>query len=188
MDSSPSSIKLLQTKSFLKVPTQIVNGDVRQVGDTTLSVISHVLFQQKDQHKFMLMLTSYMDETGHSRDEKQKFNGMAGLLCKVEEWELFEARWDKMLKRFGIPYIHMKESRELFDGWSETRLHALSAEAWDKIEKIKPLPLGSIFPMDDFRPLEEKFRFYFDEPLLYRNARLYEGRFRLSNGIFWPWR
>lgn len=112
----------------------------------------------------MLMLTSYMDETGHSRDEKQKFNGMAGLLCKVEEWELFERRWAKMLDRFDIPYIHMKESWEMFEGWSKTKLDALSEEAWDKIEKIKPLPLGSIFPMDDFRPLEEQFRLYFDDP------------------------
>ena len=56
------------------------------------------------------MLTAYFDETGHSHDEKQKFNGMAGLLCKAEEWEKFEERWDRLLKKFKIPYIHMAKS------------------------------------------------------------------------------
>lgn len=122
------------------------------------------LFPKNCKHKLMLMLTSYMDETGHSRDEKSKFNGMAGLLCKAEEWELFERRWKRILSRFNIPYIHMRESLTMFEGWSETKLNALSTAAWDAIKRIKPLPLGSIFPMDVLRPLEEKIRFYFDDP------------------------
>ena len=112
----------------------------------------------------MLMLTSYMDETGHSRDEKSKFNGMAGLTCKVEEWELFERRWKRMLDRFKIPYIHMAESFAMFGDWPEAKIKALSAAAWDAIKKIRPLPLGSIFPMDDLRLLEVKIHFYFDDP------------------------
>jgi len=102
----------------------------------------------------MLMLTAYFDETGHSHDEKQKFNGMAGLLCKAEEWEKFEERWDRLLKKFKIPYIHMAKSMTLFAGWPDAKIKKLSEAAWTAIKTIKPLPIGSIIPMDDFRPLE----------------------------------
>jgi hypothetical protein len=38
----------------------------------------------------MLMLNAYLDETGHSRDEAQKFVGMAGLVAPVMNWEFFD--------------------------------------------------------------------------------------------------
>jgi hypothetical protein len=54
-------------------------------------------------------LTAYMDETGHSKDERQRFNGMAGLLAPTREWERLEIKWKKTLKEFKLPYFHMKD-------------------------------------------------------------------------------
>lgn len=138
--------------------------DLPSIGYNPVRHFVSALFPRKYKHKFMLMLTSYMDETGHSRDAKSTFNGMGGLLCRAEEWELFERRWDRMLKRYKIPYIHMTESHTMFKGWAKSKVEALSKEAWDKIENIKPLPIGSIIPMDDFRQAEERFRYYFEDP------------------------
>ena len=59
----------------------------------------------------MLMLTSYLDETGDSKDEKQKFNGMAGLVGPAENWEEFEWRWKKILKQSNLPHFHMSEMK-----------------------------------------------------------------------------
>jgi len=112
----------------------------------------------------MLMLTAYMDETGHSKDEKQKFNGMAGLITLAENWEYFERKWEKTLDEFHIPYIHMKENETMFAGWPEDKLKELSAELWKVIKDSKALPIGSIIPMDDFRPLENKMRLYYGDP------------------------
>ena len=112
----------------------------------------------------MVTLTAYMDETGHSKDQKQKFNGMAGWIATTDQWQYFERRWKKILKRFQIPYIHMKESREMFDGWSELKIRKLSAALWDAIEETHPFPIGSIIPMDEFRPLEARLREYLIDP------------------------
>jgi Protein of unknown function (DUF3800) len=112
----------------------------------------------------MLMLTAYMDETGHSRDEKQHFNGMAGLMAPAEYWEVFEDKWYKLLTKFRLPYIHMKEMRTLLAGWSESKIKKLSEAVWKVIKETRAMPIGSIIPMDDFRPLEEKLRRYALDP------------------------
>ena len=41
------------------------------------------------------MLCGFMDETGHSQDEKQRFNGMAGIVAPLEHWAQFERKWDR---------------------------------------------------------------------------------------------
>jgi len=112
----------------------------------------------------MQMLTAYMDETGHSQDEKQHFNGMAGLMAPTEYWEVFEGRWDRLLTKFKLPYIHMKEMWKLLDGWSKTKTEKLSAAVWKIIKETRAIPIGSIIPMDDFRFLEENLRRYALDP------------------------
>lgn len=82
----------------------------------------------------MIFMTSrilgYMDETGHSSDERQRFNGMVGLIAPSDHWEEFELKWKKTLKDFKIPYFHMVEfenseraknstkSKNMFKTWS----------------------------------------------------------------------
>jgi hypothetical protein len=112
----------------------------------------------------MLMLTAYMDETGHSKDERQKFNGMAGLMTKEESWLIYEREWGKILKHFKIPYIHMKEARKMFAGWPEPKVKDLSRCVWEIIVGIEALPIGSIIPMDEFRTLEAQLRDCFLDP------------------------
>src|SRR6266853_3795606 len=118
------------------------------------------LFQFSCKSKYMQMLTAYMDETGHSQDEKQHFNGMAGLMAPTEYWEVFEGRWDRLLTKFKLPHIHMKEMWKLLDGWSKTKTEKLSAAVWKIIKETRAIPIGSIIPMDDFRFLEENLRRY----------------------------
>ncbi|MDQ3755927.1 MAG: hypothetical protein M3371_14490 [Acidobacteriota bacterium] len=68
------------------------------------------------------MLSAFFDETGHSRDEKQLFNGMAGVLAPADHWEAFEKKWKRTLQEFEIPFFHMKDFanfRKCFEGWSE---------------------------------------------------------------------
>lgn len=112
----------------------------------------------------MVMLTTYLDETGHSRDERQKFVGIAGLMAKADDWERFERRWKRTLTKFQLPYIHMKERATLFEGWRKSKLDKLSATLWEIIRDTKAIPLGSIIPMDDFRALEPELRKYLKDP------------------------
>jgi hypothetical protein len=112
----------------------------------------------------MVMLTTYLDETGHSRNEHQKFVGIAGLMAKAEGWRRFEIQWKKTLKKFNVPYIHMRERATLFKGWPKSKLDTLSAILWEIIREAKAIPLGSIIPMDDFRALEPELRKYLIDP------------------------
>lgn len=104
------------------------------------------------------MLTAYADETGHSRDEQQKFVGMAGLLAPALNWEAFERKWKATLasKEFNIPYFHMKEfahSKETFKDWegNERRRRKLFGRLMLHIETALALPFGVIIPMDELR-------------------------------------
>ena len=112
----------------------------------------------------MVMLTTYLDETGHSQDERQKFVGIAGLMAKAEAWKRFEREWQRTLKKFNLPYIHMKERATLFKGWPKSKLEKLSAKLWGIIREAKAIPLGSIIPMEDYRALGPELRKYLIDP------------------------
>ena len=55
------------------------------------------------------MLCGFMDETGHSQDEKQRFNGMAGIVAPLEHWKVFERKWKRTLKDFKISHFHAQD-------------------------------------------------------------------------------
>lgn len=140
------------------------------------------LFPFSDNSKWMFMATEvwgYMDETGHSQDERQRFNGMAGLIAPCDHWEEFERKWKEALKKFHIPRergFHMVEfensekarystsSKNIFKDWSALKKEKLFSKLLKIIETIHPFPLGSIMSMDDYRSLSQQQRAHFDDP------------------------
>ena len=113
------------------------------------------------------MLTAYLDETGHSKDEKQRFNGMAGLLAPSISWEQFEVRWKKTLENFKLPFFHMKDFatfRRNYAGWSEAKRRDLYGTLLTHIEAADAFPVGSILAMKDFRSLTAEQQDYFGDP------------------------
>jgi hypothetical protein len=110
----------------------------------------------------------YMDETGHSSDERQRFNGMAGLIAPASHWTEFERKWNKTLDDFKIPYFHMVEfenserarnstrSKNKFKNWSQIKKDKLYSKLLRIIEGTYSFPVGSVMSMDDFRSLNQK--------------------------------
>lgn len=101
-----------------------------------------------------MLLTGYMDETGHSRDEQQKFVGVAGLVAPAENWEVFERKWEETLSAFKIPYFHMVDfanRRRHFEGWSELKRQKLLGKLLRIIATVHPFPVGAIVSLDDYR-------------------------------------
>src|SRR5689334_16457589 len=95
-----------------------------------------LLFPLSDKTKLMLMLSAYLDETGHSKDELQRFNGIAGFLAPAKKWIEFERSWNRTLtsKEFDLPYFHMREfeakdkdgnPRGRYKGWSKEKRERL---------------------------------------------------------------
>ncbi len=122
------------------------------------------------------MIYGYLDETGHSSDESQRFNGMAGFLAQKHDWECVEKKWKATLKRFGIPHFHMKDFahfRGFFAGWSEQKRQQLLGKLFTHLESINPIPIGVIFDMEAFRSLPSQKLEHLTEPyMLSRSAML----------------
>jgi hypothetical protein len=52
----------------------------------------------------------YMDESGtHASSEKMTIGGLVG---RPDQWNYFDRRWEKMLKKRNIPYFHSKSLME----------------------------------------------------------------------------
>jgi hypothetical protein len=118
----------------------------------------------------MVMLTGYMDETGHSKDEKQRFVGMAGLVAPAENWEAFEHKWNEVLSDFKIPHFHMKDfanRKRHFEGWHELKRKKLLGKLMRIMASTHALPVGSITSMEDFRSLSEEDRQLAQDPYFF---------------------
>src|ERR1051326_3117165 len=117
----------------------------------------------------MQTFSAYMDETGHSRDEQQKFVGIAGLIAPVASWEAFERKWKATLGVFKLPYFHMREfahSEQTFRDWrgKEAKRRKLFGKLMMHMETAYSLPFGAIIPMEDFRSFTKAQQGYLRDP------------------------
>ncbi|MBC8030852.1 MAG: DUF3800 domain-containing protein [Pyrinomonadaceae bacterium] len=122
------------------------------------------------------MIWGYMDETGHSKDERQRFNGMAGLIAPADHWEQFERDWKRTLRKAHVPYFHMKDfehsekaaqstkSKNPFKGWKPADKERLFAKLLKHMQDAHAFPLGASLCMDDFRRLTPAQQAMFDDP------------------------
>ena len=115
------------------------------------------------------MLCGDLDETGHSSDERQRFNGMAGLIAPSSEWQRFDKKWKATLRAFRVPYFHMKDFahfRGYFADWDEEKRRRLLKKLLTHIESIRPIPIGVIFDMRAFRNLPSEKLAHLTEPYM----------------------
>lgn len=115
----------------------------------------------------MFELSAFMDETGHSKEERQKFVGMAGLIATRADWAGFEREWKKALQSFDIPHFHMKDFahfRGAFKGWSESDRRNIYGQLLEILRTTHVLPFGAVISMDDYRQLSEERQGIFDDP------------------------
>lgn len=115
------------------------------------------------------MFTAYLDETGHSKDERQKFVGIAGLLARTEDWIVFEEKWKAALAlpHFNIPHFHMTDfaaRKRIYQNWSEEKRRKVFGKLMNVTESIYPLPFGAIMPMEVYRRLTEEQQNFIIDP------------------------
>lgn len=131
--------------------------------------LATAIFPFSDKHKYMLMLSAYMDETGHAADERQKYVGIAGLMAPAANWERFERKWKEALALpyIGLPYFHMKDfanRKKFYVGWSEEKRRKVLGKLLTVIETAHPLPVGSIVPLKYWRALAPEYKTVFMDP------------------------
>lgn len=114
-----------------------------------------------------MMLIGYFDETGHAKDERQRFVGVAGLVASATQWEVFERKWNLTLKEFNLPFFHMKDfatSKNIFAGWSELKRRKLYGKLIRTMAVTHPLPVGSVISLEDYRSLTDDERMLLQDP------------------------
>jgi hypothetical protein len=121
--------------------------------------------------RLMLMLTSYMDETGHSDDPNFHFAGMAGFIAPMATWEQFGPVWQGILDDFKLKEpFHMKEfahfQGQFEHGWKEDELkrQKLFGQLVKAIVDAEPTPMGAIVSIEDFKSLTKCQQDSFDDP------------------------
>ena len=118
--------------------------------------------------RLMLLLTSFMDETGHSDDPNLHFAGMAGFVAPLTSWQILGAMWQEILNIFQLKEpFHMKDFAHFqgqFKGWSEHRRQLLFGALVNVILKSNSVPIGALVSLEDFRTLSGRQQEMFVDP------------------------
>lgn len=115
----------------------------------------------------MLMLTGYMDESGHSEDPALHFAGMAGFVAPLRSWQEFEKHWQPTLDSYGLKEpFHMKDfahSVGEFRDWGkeESKRQELFGKLIATIRKTEAKPIGTIISIEAYNSLSEPQRSVF---------------------------
>jgi hypothetical protein len=120
----------------------------------------------------MLMLTGYMDESGHSEDPALHFAGMAGFVAPLRSWQEFEKHWQPTLDSYGLKEpFHMKDfahSVRQFRDWGkeESKRQELFGKLIATIRKTAAKPIGTIISIEAYNSLSERQRKSFYNPYM----------------------
>jgi hypothetical protein len=120
--------------------------------------------------KLMLLLTAYMDESGHSADPNTNFAAMAGFVAPFEIFRVAGEIWDKTIKKSPFELkgpFHMKDFAHFegeFKGWSEDKRKALFRQLIQVITLSELHPVGAVVSIEDFNSLSECQRTSFRDP------------------------
>jgi len=79
-----------------------------------------------------MSLSAYFDESGDPADPNVTAFAIGGCVAPLEEWSIFERKWNSALADAGIGWFHMvdfgnpdRQRNNQFFGWDESRRHRL---------------------------------------------------------------
>ncbi|HKV38651.1 MAG TPA: DUF3800 domain-containing protein, partial [Blastocatellia bacterium] len=112
----------------------------------------------------MLMLTAYMDETGHYKDPNKKYVGLGGLIAPADAWANFDDNWRQALTDFRIdgPFS-MKDFAQSVGQYKrfkgdELRRKKILGRLMRIIENTGGRPFGSVVCLADYNANSEEWR------------------------------
>lgn len=116
--------------------------------------LAHAIHPGRSKLRFMLGLSAYFDESGHSKDQKCRFVGMGGLLAPSSAWDEFDPKWQAILDDYcgGVPF-HMNKfafQAPPFDGWDKEKRDRFFGSLVKTIKDAEAKPFGAVVSLDAY--------------------------------------
>lgn len=110
------------------------------------------------------MLKSFVDESGHSRDPKCRFVGLAGFVANEQQWEQFDEAWGKaIIDRYGGRTFHAKEFFH-HPEWPAERRVSLLKDLTQAIEVSGARAVGCCVYLSAYEDLATEYRGCLPDP------------------------
>jgi len=109
--------------------------------------------------RLMAVLRAYSDNSGDDRDPEQKCVSVAGYLGTIETWEQFDSNWAKVMGRFGVKYLHMKEFRNpdgIYSSFSADDKKEFLCALIEVIDSLDLAAFGSAVRLADLRRFNDE--------------------------------
>jgi hypothetical protein len=113
----------------------------------------------------MAMFTAYFDASGAPDDPNVHNLTVAGFVASTDQWIIFDRRWKKVLKKYGVTALHMKEfahSKGEFEGWDKEpkkkRRPLFIGELVTILQRLMRCSFASTISLDDYRKNEERYK------------------------------
>jgi hypothetical protein len=111
------------------------------------------------------MFTAYFDASGAPDDPCVHSLTVAGFIASGDQWEVFDRRWKKVLKKYGVTALHMRDfshSRGEFEGWDKVpkkmRRPLFIGDLVTILQKLMRYSFASTISLDDYRANEERYK------------------------------
>ncbi len=119
--------------------------------------ISKAFFFDRWREAYVAMFTAYFDASGHS--DNTDVLAVAGFIAHASQWTLFEKRWKKVLLKFGVSSLHMKDfahSTGEYKAWKgvETKRRAFLSALISVIQKTARHSFASSLYLPDYRAID----------------------------------
>lgn len=122
--------------------------------DVSIGLLDRVIHPSRSKYKFMLGITAYFDESGHSEDEKCRFVGMGGLCAPSSSWEGFDGKWQSILDEYceGKPFHATDFANQTgpFKGWEEEKRRKFFGSLVRTIKDSGARPFGAVVSLDAY--------------------------------------
>ena len=116
--------------------------------------LARAIHSGRSKLRFMLRLSAYFDESGHSEDEKCRFVGMGGLWAPSSAWEDFDGKWQAILDKHceGKPFhaTDFAYQSEPFKGWEEEKRQEFFGGLVRTIKESEARPFGAVVSLDAY--------------------------------------
>jgi hypothetical protein len=94
--------------------------------------LSLALYHRWQPDQFWVQVTAYIDESGTHNADVMTLGGLVG---RLGQWTSFDAKWNKLLKKEGIPYFHLKSFKGDDKPFRDKKGRSWSADRKDRVLK-----------------------------------------------------